>query len=386
MGILVVTWNYPPRRGGIENLIASLCKELKTRHSVQVITAYAPVVDLGAANVFRAPMPGLVAFAIYALWRGTILLARNPGIAVVFGGSVLATPLVWLLARLFSRRAIVQAHGLDIIYRCFFYQRLCVRWLKYCDQVVANSGYTAQLAQTKGVLCERLAVISPGVDLDHFTNLVDVDATKQRLGLKDNQVILFVGRLAKRKGVKEFIENSLAQIVQENPEVCFLIVGDSPSASLVHRDDTESQIKAAIATARVEKYVRLLGSLSDDDVIEMYQISDVVVLPALDMEGDVEGFGIVALEAAAAGKPIVATRVGGIPDAVEDGKSGILVEPGDYTALSQAITSLLKDHELSLLKGSYGRCRAGEEFSWRHIGGRYENLFGEVARTSSASD
>jgi phosphatidylinositol alpha-1,6-mannosyltransferase len=382
MGILVVTWNYPPRRGGIENLIANLCKELKTRHSVQVITAYSPVVDLGADNVFRAPLPGLVAFAIYALWRGTIFLARNREIVVVFGGSVLAAPLVWLLARLFSRRAIVQAHGLDVIYQNCFYQQLCVRWLKYCNQVIANSRHTAQLAQAKGVPRERLAVISPGVDLDHFTNLIDVDATKQRLGVKGNKVVLFVGRLAKRKGVKEFIENSLTQIVREIPEACFLIVGDSPSASLVHRDDTGAEIEAAIATARVEKYARLLGSLSDDDVITMYQICDVVVLPALNMEDDVEGFGIVALEAAAAGKPIVATRVGGIPDAVEDGKSGILVEPGDYTALSRAITSLLKDRELSLSKGHYARCRANEEFSWRHIAGRYENLFSNVTRAS----
>lgn len=380
MAILVVTWNYPPRRGGIENLIASLCRELKARHSVHIITAYAPAADRAEDDVFRAPIPGLVAFAIYALWRGTILLARNRGIVVVFGGSVLAAPLVVLLARLFGRRAVAQAHGLDIIHRNFFYQQLCVRCLKYCDHVVANSRCTSQLAQAQGVLRERIAVIPPGVDPIRFGEPSDIDTVKQNWGVKDRRIILFVGRLAKRKGVKEFIESSLVQIVREIPAVCFLVVGDNPGESLVHRENTVSEIKAMIATARMEDHVRLLGSLSDDDVVKMYQISDLVVLPALDIENDVEGFGIVALEAAAAGKPVVATRVGGIPDAVEDGKSGLLVEPGDYNSLNEVITSLLKDRESSFLKGQYGRCRVNKDFSWHRIANRYEHLFEATAR------
>ena len=95
---------------------------------------------------------------------------------------------------------------------------------------------------------------------------------------------------------------------------------------------------------------------------KLYQISDVVVLPVLDVEDDVEGFGIVALEAAASGKPVVATRVGGIPDAVEDDKSGILVAPGDYTGLSRAITALLRDGDWSpLRKAHVGNRIVGQE-------------------------
>ena len=175
MDILVVTWNYPPRRGGIENLIGNLCRELRKKHSVKVITAYSPVSRFSEVDVFRAPLPGLLSFALYALWRGTVLLARNSGITVVFGGSVLATPLVLLLARVFGRRAVVQAHGLDVIYGSFFYHQICVRWLQHCDYVVANSRYTAGLAQARDIPQEQLAIIPPGVDLDRFTASVDVD-------------------------------------------------------------------------------------------------------------------------------------------------------------------------------------------------------------------
>src|SRR5262249_17611430 len=99
------------------------------------------------------------------------------------------------------------------------------------------------------------------------------------------------------------------------------------------------------------RHVLLLGASSDDDLWKLYHASDVVVLPALATIDDVEGFGITLLEAAAAGKPSVATRVGGIPDAVENGKSGILVEPDDYCGLARAIVSLLQNREKSLAMG-----------------------------------
>jgi len=105
-------------------------------------------------------------------------------------------------------------------------------------------------------------------------------------------------------------------------------------------------------------------------------------LPVLDLNDDVEGFGIVALEAAAAGKPVVATRVGGIPDAVEDGKSSILVAAGDYTGLSRAITALLSDSSFRAALGEFGRCRVREKFSWSAIGRRYEKLMSEIGSSA----
>jgi phosphatidylinositol alpha-1,6-mannosyltransferase len=379
MTLLVITWNYPPRRGGIENLIGSLCAELKKIHTVRVITSHArnAVAD---ENVFRAPLPGLMAFAFYAIWRGATLLARDKEMQVVFGGSTVVAPVVVILSRAFARRAIVQVHGLDIIYRHSIYQLLCVRWLRFCDCVVANSHYTAALAGSKAVQQQRLTVIPPGVQREHFSMPSDIVATKQRWGIEDKNVILFVGRLAKRKGVQEFIENSLPEIVQKVPQSVFLIVGDNPNESLTHRDDVAGEVHASVLKLALDKHVRLLGALSDEDLVKAYQACDLVVLPAVDLKDDVEGFGIVALEAAAAGKPMVATRVGGIPDAVEDGKSGILVAPRDYTGLSQIAAELLNDSELRSFLGEYGRCRVAQEYSWSRIAARYEAVFDAALR------
>jgi len=376
MAILVITWNFPPRRGGIESLVSDLCAGLRQRHTVLVITAHVQSPPHVESNVFRAPWPGLIPFALYAFWRGVTLLFRNPAIKVIFGGSVLVTPVVLMLARLFGRKVIVQAHGLDVVYSSRLYQALCVRWLKFCDRIIANSAYTASLVARTVPREQRISVIPPGVHPERFNLKPDVEVLKKQFALEGRQVILFVGRLARRKGVKQFVEKSLARIVRHMPDVCFVIVGDNPTESLTCQDDILSEIVATIDEMKLQNHARLLGTLSDDEVVKLYQLCDVVVLPALASPDDVEGFGIVLLEAAAAGKPVVATRVGGIPESVEDGKSGVLVEPDDHDGLSRALIELLGDDRKRLTSGRYAKNRVTEQFSWNKVLTAYEETLG----------
>ena len=368
MHILIISWNFPPRRGGIEDVIAHVYSGLKKTHSVQLITTYAKS-DSIEKDVFRAPVPGLIAFALYALWRGALLLFRDRRIEIVFGGSFLVAPLVLILARLFGRCAAVQAHGLDLVYPSTLYQTLCARWGKFLDRIVANSNYTAAIAEEKGFSPNLVSVISPGVDPDRF------DAPEQFGPDGERKTILFVGRLARRKGVREFVRHSLTEIVCKVPQANFIIAGANPAESLAHGDDETSEINALVLELGLQQHVQLMGGVDDDELVRLYRSCDVVILPALRAPNDVEGFGIVLLEAAAAGKPTVATRVGGIPDAVDDGKSGILVEPGDYQSLSRTIIGLLNDPAAGLAMGRYGRQRVREQFAWDKIIERYDAEF-----------
>ena len=288
---------------------------------------------------------------------------------------------VLLLARLFGRKAVVQAHGLDLIYRSVLYQALCVRWIKRCDRLIANSSFTRSLAIQAGAESERITVVPPGVDPERYLFAENVETINKKLELGGKKVILFVGRLARRKGVKEFIRNSLPEIIREVPNTCFVVVGDNPSESLTHRDNVLGEIKKTISETGLQDRVRPVGALHDTDVIKLYQACDVVILPALPTQDDVEGFGIVLLEAAAAGKPTVATRVGGIPDAMENGKSGILVEPDDYHSLSQAVISLLKNRGKSMAMGEFGQRRVREQFAWSRVSALYEAAFDTPARS-----
>jgi phosphatidyl-myo-inositol dimannoside synthase len=372
MGILIITWNFPPRRGGIEYLISQLYAGLKKNHSVFVVTSHTQRGVSEDEKIFRAKWRGLPMFFLYALIKGARVLYRNRDIQIVFGGSALVAPVVVVLARLFGRKSVVQTHGLDIVYPRRLYQLLCVRWLKSCDRVIANSRSTVSLVKEKGTHSDSVCVISPGVDLKRFSAAVDEATVKAAFGLEGKNILLFVGRLARRKGVKEFIQNSLIRIVREVPEACFVVVGDNPSESLAHRDDLLGEIRATVTRLDLAHHVRLLGWLADAELVRIFQIADLIVLPVLPMQNDVEGFGIVLLEAAAAGKPTVATRTGGIPDAVEDGKTGLLVEPGDYESLSRAITDLLRDQPRRLALGVTAQKRVRGLFGWDRIIPGYE--------------
>jgi len=378
--ILVLTWNYPPRRGGIENVMAHLCAGLAHNHAVSVITAHTMDRSADEKNVYRGPLAGLLPFALYALMRGALQLVRNRS-PIIFGGSALVTPLVLLLARLFGRKAVVLVHGLDVIYPSPLYQHLCVRWLRFCDQVIANSSYTAMLAREKGVVPNSITVIAPGVDSDRFAGAAN-DETTEMLGLAGKRVILFVGRLAKRKGVREFIAHALPRIVEKIPNACFAVVGANPHASLAHRNDTLGEIRAEIARQGLRDHVRLLGALSDEALVQLYHASELVVLPVLAGGDDVEGFGIVLLEAGAAGKPAVATRVGGISDAIDDGRSGVLVEAEDHDSMADAVIALLQDDARRRSMGNIARRRAQTAFSWAQIVPRYEKLFQSLLAAS----
>ncbi len=381
MVILVITWNFPPRQGGIERLISNLCHGLRKRHQLFVITSFAPSVDRKEDWIFRPKWPGLLPFFLYVLCHGFFLLRRNPEIKVILGGSALVTPLVLLLGKIFHRKVVVNVHGSDLVYPSALYQGLCVRWIRFCDQIVANSRYTASLAKENRAERGSICVITPGVAWEPFVSLRDGDVrdVKREMALEGRKVLLYVGRLVRRKGVKEFLQRSFVGIVAEIPEVCFVIVGENATESLIHGDDVLSEIRALVQELHLENQVRLVGCLSDTDLTRLYQAADLMILPVLSLKNDVEGFGIVILEAAAAGKPAVATRVGGIPDAVEDGKSGIIVEPEDYPSMTKAVVNLLRDEQTRLVLGGYAQRRAREQFGWDLIIRKYEEIFESLA-------
>ena len=295
----------------------------------------------------------------------------------------MVSPLVVLLARLLRRKSIILVHGLDILYPSPVYQALCVRWIRGCDRIIANSRHTSSLAEQKGVSREAIVVIPPGVGYGS-PPLARAEEFNTEMGLVGRRILLYVGRLARRKGLKEFLESAFPGIVAEVPEVCFLIVGGNPTESLVHHDDVLGELKELVQSTKMADHVRFLGWLGDGDLAKVYQASDLMVLPALAMKDDVEGFGMVIIEAAAAGVPVVATRVGGIPDAVEDGKSGVLVDAGNNDAMRQAIIHLLRDDRKRSALGGYARKRAREEFGWERIVKKYEALLEAVAGTAAS--
>ncbi len=222
-------------------------------------------------------------------------------------------------------------------------------------RVVAISSYTA--AEVRELADVPIDVIP------YTTSLPEPPAAARRPG-----PILFVGRLVARKGVDRLI-GALARLGAESPPL--EIVGDGPE-----RAGLEDVARRLGVSGRVV----FRGKISAAALQESYARAVVAVLPAVrDARGDTEGLGVVLLEAMNHGTPVVASRVGGIPDIVEDGVSGLLVPPGDEAALADALHRVINDPALADRLGAAGRERVRSEFSWDAITTRWEALYRSVA-------
>jgi phosphatidyl-myo-inositol dimannoside synthase len=374
MQILVMSWNYPPTVGGIEAVVGNLVAGLRGRgHAVWVVTGAHP--EAGEEEgVFRAKGGGLPGYVLYAFWRGWGICRRNRP-DLILCGSVVPAPAAWLLSLWFRCPFVVLAHGSDILHPNWVYQR-AVRFLfRRAARICANSTPTGDLLRGIGIPDERIDVVFPGVRVQDFDRepTSGVEELLARLGRRP--MLLSVGRLIRRKGLLEFVREVMPALVRQFPEVVLVIVGGDAVRSLVHTERMGEQIRAQAAEIGLEDHVVLTGPLSDPEVIRLYFRSDVFVLPCLEIPGDVEGFGIVFLEAALAGSPAVATRVGGIPDAVVDGETGLLVPPGDFEALAEAVGKLLADPERRARLAAAAATRARARFSWEAVTAAYEAAF-----------
>jgi len=193
-------------------------------------------------------------------------------------------------------------------------------------------------------------------------------------------VILSVGRLVRRKGFVELVREVMPQVVRRHPEVLLLIVGSDPDSSLIHRERISDEIRAAVKELGLEQHVRLLGRVPDDDLRVLMMRSELFVLPVRSVPGDMEGFGIVFLEAALAGVPSVSTRVGGVPDAVEHGVTGWLVAPQDINGFSEAVCRLLDDDGERKRLGEAARKRVQERFNWDTLARAYHDTLLELTQ------
>ena len=198
---------------------------------------------------------------------------------------------------------------------------------------------------------------------------------RQQHGLGTRPLLLAVGRLTPRKGILEFVRDCLAGIASALPEVLLVVIGDeAPDALTGSGTGARHDIEALAVLHGVQRNLAFLGPCSDEDLSAAYAASSVCIFPVREQPGDVEGFGMVAIEAAAHGLPTVAFAIGGIPDAVSDGVSGRLIRSGDYAGFTDATLGYLRGRE----EFNSAACRhfaAG--FEWAKFGARLRSVLGD---------
>lgn len=335
--ITLVSRNFPPLTGGMERLVHQLYLNLLERHQVTLLgPAGCEGFVADDAQVYATRIAPTPIFLLLSLFKGLLGRKAAGRPEIVIGGSGLVGPVVILLARLLRAKSVVLLHGLDIVADSRLYQWFFVPLLRRADMLICNSENTAALARKAGVDARRIETIHPGVDIDSVA--VSHDDAKRSLGLNEKTVLLSVGRLIPRKGLAEFVENSFVGLVENDPNIVLLIAGSEPSSALNRSGQSVlARIEAVIAKHNLSDQVQMLGFVAGDELGPIYAAADAFVFPLVETHGDVEGFGMVAIEAAAQGAPTVAFDCGGVSDAVADGKSGCLVEAGNYQAFSDAV-------------------------------------------------
>jgi phosphatidylinositol alpha-1,6-mannosyltransferase len=346
MKLLIVTFDPPERAGGIENRARIYAEKITRKGNFVEIVSFENASfyvkkALNSIMVHRLPSDPLK--SSYSLRKFIHIAFSFQNIFILTGSDTLSGFLVCLYSKISRKRVVSFLYGKDIlsarkkIYRFLFMILSCL----ISNKVASNSRFT--MLKAPSFLRKKISVIYPGVEVESSFQNND-----------DEKVILFVGRLVERKGLFDLLK-AFSFVLRKFPDSRLEIVGDGPE-----RD----RLEAFAEEIGISGKVFFRGELRGDDLKEAYRRCSIFTCPSKETKWDAEGFGTVFLEAAVFSKPSVATNSGGIPEAVVNGETGILVKPGDIGELANSLILLLQDQEKRRFLGSKGRERAIKYFTW----------------------
>lgn len=311
--ILFIARTYPPLVGGMERFASDFYRYLSKLADVHLI----------ANRIGKKHVPWFFLKVCFYL----IFNAKQFDL-VHFNDAIL-TPLIPII-RLFSKAKVtVTVHGLDIVYDKLGYQHLVIPFLRKADRIFPVSHYTKEQCLKRNIPEDKLLVIPNGLDFTKVSECVEADKQNVLSRIKGDiaqkTILLSLGRLIERKGHSWFIQNVFRHLPEN---VIYLIAGDGPEFD---------EIKALVQDYAFEDRIYMLGYVSEGDKNCLFELADLFIMPNIIDPHDQEGFGIVLLEAGSHNLPSIATKIEGIPDAVIDGVSGILIEEKDAQGFIDAI-------------------------------------------------
>ncbi|ASJ07859.1 glycosyl transferase [Thermococcus siculi] len=376
---LVSDWYYP-KIGGVATHMHQLAIYLKKRgHDVSIVTnglKTGKEEELEELGIGLVKIPGVVSPVLgvnitYGLKSNKELGMFLRDFDVVHAHHAF-TPLALKAVkagRTLGKATLLTTHSISFSHESSLWSALGLtfplfsHYLKYPHEIIAVS--KAAKAFIEHFTDSPIKVIPNGVDDERFRPISEKEKerVKEELGISGD-LVLYVSRMSPRKGPHVFI-NAFQNIAREKDEVTLVMVGSGEMLPF---------LRAQAKFLDIEDRVKFMGYVPDELLPKLYASADVFVLPSTMSEA----FGIVILEAMAAGVPVVTTTVGGIPEVVKENGSGILVPPGDEVALAEAVLKILHDKELAMKFGDAGRKAVESRYSWRVVARDIENLYEEV--------
>jgi phosphatidylinositol alpha-1,6-mannosyltransferase len=344
MKVLLFTLEYPPFHGGVAEYYGNLVKSWPVPENIYVL-------DNAKNRLLTGWLWPRWLPAVELLFRAI----RKHKINHILVGQIL--PLgtaTYYISKLTHTPYTVILHGMDFTYalRVPRKKAMAEKILKQAKYIICASSYTAKLVTEFLGETDKIKTVNPGIDPAKASGH---DLRSKELKEKhklDGKVVLFsLGRLVKRKGF-DYVIKAMAEVVKQNSRVFYFIAGNGPDKRYIY--DCAAGIPNII----------FLGEIGEEDKWAWLQLCDIFIMPARNIEGDYEGFGIVYLEANLCGKPVIAGDSGGVRDAVKGAVTGIIVDPNNIERIAGAISTLSTDAKLRQTLGEQGRARAISEFSW----------------------
>jgi phosphatidylinositol alpha-1,6-mannosyltransferase len=366
---LVVTNDFPPRQGGIQSFV----HELLVRQPSGSIVVYASDHPGSAEFDAQQPFPvvrhrtGLLLPTPATRHRARSLLREYDARAVLFGAAAPLGLLGPALRDAGAERVVALTHGHEAGWAALPGGRQALRRIGgSCDAVTYLGPYFRdRLAPALG-RSTRLVRLAPGVDVETFRPDLDGTELRARYGLIGRPIVLCVSRLVPRKGQDTLIR-ALPRVRAEIADAALLLVGTGPY---------RTRLAALAADLGVGEAVVFAGGVPHAELPRHYAVGDVFAMPCRTRRGglDVEGLGIVYLEASASGLPVVVGASGGAPDAVQDGETGFVVDGRDEAAVAQRLVRLLRDESLRRRMGRAGRSWVERDWRWDSAAARLRAL------------
>lgn len=375
---LIVTNDFPPRPGGIQAFLHNMALRLdperlvvyastwkRSREGIEATAAFdaeQPFTVVRDSTTMLLPTPG-------ATRRAVGLLREHGCTSVWFGAAAPLGLMAPALRAAGAERLVATTHGHEAGWAQLPASRQLLRRIGESTNTITYLGeYTRSRIATalSAEAASRMVQLPPGVDEKTFHSGSGGAEVRARLGLTDRPVVVCVSRLVPRKGQDTLIL-AMPRILAKEPDAVLLIVGGGPY---------EKQLRRLAHETRVADSVRFTGAVPWSELPAHYGAGDVFAMPCRTRRRglDVEGLGIVYLEASATGLPVVAGDSGGAPDAVLDGETGWVVRGGSPEQAADRITALLGDSELRRRMGERGREWVEEKWRWDLLAEKLKTL------------
>lgn len=363
MRIAILVQLFPPKWiGGTEIATFNIAENLAKRgHKINVVTS----VDSGSVKkeessgftIYRILQPRLKFLGVIIFWLKIFFLLKKINPDIIHVQSIVIGIPALIFKKIFNKPYLVYCRGSDVYFPWRRKSLISNSVLKNADKVLALAeNMKTKIQDIWGI---NASVIPNGIDVERFENLSKADV-RRKLGLKrEEKIIIFVGTLKSVKGVEYLIE-AMSIVNKNNAETKLILIGDG---------EEKENLKKLVQELNLEHCVFFLGRKSNEKIPEHMAASDIFVLPSLS-----EGFPNVFLEAMASGLPIVATKVGGVPEIIKDGENGFLVEPKNPQQLAEKILFLLENENLKERISQNNREKV-KEYSWEEVVKKLESVY-----------